>query len=239
MKLAKCVPRDTDVFRPMSVLLLECQLYQLLVHAASGIASQGVCGVAAFLPLAKPGAGMQRVLRRHPVAHSLALPGSGILCRVLSICACFRMRGEVVSKGMPLTATDAGDTVRVELRLPRAALEQVNDLAEGRFSARNYYLTNVILAHLGQPQLHGDEIEVLRRSNYELAKVGTNLNQVAKAFNALVKMRVGEKLPEVGKKIASLRREITEHTGKVLRVLEAGPKACEAQEPGQRQRKRK
>src|SRR6218665_721084 len=56
MKLAKCVPRDTDVFRPMSVLLLECQLYQLLVHAASGIASRGVCGVAAFLPLAKPGA---------------------------------------------------------------------------------------------------------------------------------------------------------------------------------------
>src|SRR6218665_2792911 len=101
MKLAKCVPRDTDVFRPMSVLLLECQLYQLLVHAASGIASQGVCGVAAFLPLARPGAGMQRVLRRHPVAHSLALPGSGILCRVLSICACFRMRGEVVCKGMP------------------------------------------------------------------------------------------------------------------------------------------
>ncbi|ABM58512.1 aromatic-ring-hydroxylating dioxygenase, beta subunit [Verminephrobacter eiseniae EF01-2] len=30
----------------------------------------------------------------------LALPGSGILCRVLSICACFRMRGDVVCKGM-------------------------------------------------------------------------------------------------------------------------------------------
>src|SRR6218665_1474480 len=54
----------------------------------------------------------------------------------------------------------------------------------------------------------------------KLAKVGTNLNQVAKAFNTLVKMRGGaEKFPEVGKKIASLRREITEHTGKVLRVL--------------------
>src|SRR6218665_695428 len=54
----------------------------------------------------------------------------------------------------------------------------------------------------------------------KLAKVGTNLNQVAKAFNPLLKMRGGaEKFPEVGKKIASLRREIKEHTGKVLRVL--------------------
>lgn len=162
-------------------------------------------------------------------------PNASLLVRTL-------IAGHLSKSGataQPLTATDAGDTVRVELRLPRAALEQVNDLAEGRFSARNYYLTNVILAHLGQPQLHGDEIEVLRRSNYELAKVGTNLNQVAKAFNALVKMRVGEKLPEVGKKIASLRREITEHTGKVLRVLEAGTTVWEAKGRGQRQRKRK
>ncbi|WP_265299870.1 plasmid mobilization relaxosome protein MobC [Verminephrobacter eiseniae] len=76
----------------------------------------------------------------------------------------------------------------------------------------------------------------------KLAKVGTNLNQVAKAFNTLVKMRGeggGEKLPEVGKKIASLRREITEHTGKVLRVLEAGTTVWEAKGRGQRQRKRK
>ncbi len=45
MKLVKCVPRDTDVFRLISVLLLECRLYQYLVqHARKN------CGVAAFLP---------------------------------------------------------------------------------------------------------------------------------------------------------------------------------------------
>ncbi|UIN29162.1 plasmid mobilization relaxosome protein MobC [Xylella fastidiosa] len=139
----------------------------------------------------------------------------------------------------PLTVADVRDMVRVELRLPRVALERINDMADERFSSRNYYLTSVILAHLGHPQLHGDEIEVLRRSNYELARVGTNLNQVAKAFNTLVKMRGGEKLPEVGKKMASLRREITEHTGKVLRVLEACTTVWESRGRGQRQRKHK
>lgn len=104
-----------------------------------------------------------------------------------------------VGTAKPLTVADARDTVRVELRLPRVALEKINGMADERFSSRNYYITSVILAHLGYLQLHGDEIEVLRRSNYELARVGTNLNQVAKAFNTLVKMRGGEKLPEVGK----------------------------------------
>jgi hypothetical protein len=139
---------------------------------------------------------------------------------------------------LPLTPDQAEDTVRIELRLPRVAVEKINDLAEGRFSARNYYVTSLILAHLGQPQLQGDEIEVLRRSNYELAKVGTNLNQIARAFNSLVKMRGGEKMPEVGKKLASLRKEITEHTGKVLRVLNAGTTVWEQKGRGQRVRKR-
>lgn len=137
----------------------------------------------------------------------------------------------------PLTADEASDTVRVELRLPRAVVDKVNELAEGRFSARNYYLTSVIMAHLGHSQLQGDEIEVLRRSNYELAKVGTNLNQVAKAFNTLVKMGGGDKMPEVGKKMASLRREISEHTGKVLRVLNAGTAVWETKGRGQRSQK--
>ncbi|MDR1888002.1 MAG: plasmid mobilization relaxosome protein MobC, partial [Zoogloeaceae bacterium] len=106
-------------------------------------------------------------------------------------------------------------------------VEKINKLAENRLSTRNYYIASIILAHLGQPQLQGDEIETLRRSNYELSKVGTNLNQIAKAFNILVNGGQG-KMPEIGKKLAALRREITEHTGKVLRVLNSGTSIWEA-----------
>ncbi|MDR0378373.1 MAG: MobC family plasmid mobilization relaxosome protein [Candidatus Accumulibacter sp.] len=121
----------------------------------------------------------------------------------------------------PITEDEAADTVRVELRLPRVISDQITALADARLSPRNHYLVSLIMAHVEQPQLQGDEIETLRQSNYELSKIGTNLNQIAKAFNILVNEGSG-KLPEIGKKLASLRREITTHIGKVLRVLNSG-----------------
>jgi hypothetical protein len=121
----------------------------------------------------------------------------------------------------PITEAEAADTVRMELRLPRTALAKLTGLAEQRLTPRNHYAAGVILERLGQPQLCGDQIEALRQSNYELAKIGTNINQIARAFNILVNGG-GGKMPEVGKKLVSLRREIKEHTDKVLRALSAG-----------------
>ena len=128
----------------------------------------------------------------------------------------------------------SGGTVRVELRLPRETVDSIKNLAETRFSTHNYYINALIHEHLGLPQLHGDEIEVLRRSNYELAKVGTNLNQIAKAFNLLVKMQGDGKPPEVDKKIEYLRKEIKEHTLKVLKILESKTALWEAKGRGQK-----
>jgi len=113
----------------------------------------------------------------------------------------------------------ASDVERVEVRLPADALRQVEERAEQRLCSRNYYLTSLVYADLAAPQLLGDEIEILRRSNYELAKIGTNLNQVARAFNLLLKARGHDKMPELGKKIASLRSDIKAHTNMVLGVL--------------------
>ena len=125
-------------------------------------------------------------------------------------------------------------TVRVELRLPQATVDSIKTLAEKRFSTHSYYINALIHDHLGLPQLHGDEIEVLRRSNYELAKVGTNLNQIAKAFNLLVKMQGDGKPPDVTKKIESIGKEIKKHTAKVLRVLESKTALWNAKGRGQK-----
>ena len=162
-------------------------------------------------------------------------PNASLLVRNL-IAAHLSKAGSVA---LPLKPADAQQTQRVELRLPRVAIALLSEIAESRFSARNYYITSVLLAHLGNPQLQGDEVEVLRRSNYELAKIGTNLNQIAKAFNTLVKMGGDGKMPEVGKKLSALRSEITEHTKKVLRVLKAGTQIWETQGKGRGQRRKK
>lgn len=115
-----------------------------------------------------------------------------------------------------------GEMVRVELRLPRGIVDDLETRSDNRLSARNYYICSLIYRQLGLEQLQGDEIECLRRSNFELSKIGTNVNQIAKAFNLLVKAGDGGRPPEIGKKMASLRAEIKLHINKVLRVLDAG-----------------
>lgn len=140
------------------------------------------------------------------------------------------------SPAMKVTA-QSEPSKRLEIRLPVSVYSEITKRADAKFSDRNYYVKSLIYEHIGQPQLHGDEIELLRKSNYEIAKIGSNLNQVAKAFNILVKMGGGGKLPELGKKMASLKKDINEHTHKVLRVLNARTVVFEAKGRGQKQKK--
>ncbi len=77
--------------------------------------------------------------------------------------------------------------VRVELRLPKSVEAELARRAELHLSDRNHYIATLLYSDIGRPQLLGDQIETLRSSNYELAKIGTNLNQMTKALNILVK----------------------------------------------------
>lgn len=129
--------------------------------------------------------------------------------------------------GDSIKFNDEEKTKRIELKLSESVVSELEKRAEKRFSDRNYFIKSLIFAELGNAQLQGDEIETLRKSNYEMSKIGTNLNQIAKSFNILVQMKGGDKMPEIGKKIAALRKEITSHTNKVLKVLESKTKVHE------------
>jgi Bacterial mobilisation protein (MobC) len=123
------------------------------------------------------------------------------------------------------------DFVRLEIKLPKSAVEELERRAEGRLSSKTYYLQSVLFEHLGASQMQGDQIEVLRRSNFELSKLGTNLNQIAKALNILI-ITGDNRRPELGKKIAAIRTEIKTHTRHVLALLESKTKVWETKKRG-------
>ena len=130
-----------------------------------------------------------------------------------------------------------GSLVRLELRLPQTVADELSRLADDVFATRNYYLKTIILAHLGNPQLNPNEIEALRISNYEMAKIGVNLNQITRAFNIIIANQGRGTVPEIGKKIAALTREIKTHTTKVLTVLNEKTIAFENKKTGQRKKR--
>lgn len=74
---------------------------------------------------------------------------------------------------------------RLQLSLPIYDYDYLEQLAENSHSSIQYYTTVIILEHLySEKRLLGNEIEVLKKSNYELYKIGVNVNQIAKANNA-------------------------------------------------------
>lgn len=74
---------------------------------------------------------------------------------------------------------------RLQLSIPIYDYEYLEKLAKNSHSSIQYYTTVIILEHLySKKRLLGNEIEVLKKSNYELYKIGVNINQIAKANNA-------------------------------------------------------
>lgn len=74
---------------------------------------------------------------------------------------------------------------RLQLSIPIYDYEYLERLAQNSHSSIQYYTTVIILEYLySQKRLLGNEIEVLKKSNYELYKIGVNVNQIAKANNA-------------------------------------------------------
>lgn len=78
-----------------------------------------------------------------------------------------------------------GEKKRLQLSLRATDYDNLATLAKETDSSIQYYLIALIIKHLyQQKRLLGNEFELLRQSNYELHKVGVNLNQIAKALNS-------------------------------------------------------
>lgn len=74
---------------------------------------------------------------------------------------------------------------RLQLSIPIYDYDFLEKLAQNSRSSIQYYTKIIILEHLyRQKRLLGNEVEVLKKSNYELFKIGVNVNQIARANNA-------------------------------------------------------
>ena len=78
-------------------------------------------------------------------------------------------------------------------------------------SSMQHYLIKLLVSNLyNEKILNGTEYELLRKSNYQLHKIGVNLNQIAKAINE------GEhrKVP-----IETLAQYIEQHVNIIKKIL--------------------
>jgi hypothetical protein len=114
----------------------------------------------------------------------------------------------------------AEDTIRVEVRLPSQLNDALIIYSESNFSTRQQVILKAVLNILGKDILLTNSIEVLRESNYGLSKIGNNLNQLAKALNTIAKFGGDKDVPELGKKLAAYRKDISKHIQKVNPVLQ-------------------
>lgn len=102
---------------------------------------------------------------------------------------------------------------RVQLSIPIYDFEYLQTLANNSKSSIQYYIIYVLYNHLyNERKLLGNEIEVLKKSNYELYKIGVNVNQIAKANNAGDKME----LP-----INMLSNKVDSHVNLVMGILKS------------------
>lgn len=100
---------------------------------------------------------------------------------------------------------------RVQFSLIKTDYEAIEKIAKQTDSSIQHYIICLIRNHLyNKHELLGNEIEQLRKSNYELHRIGVNINQIAKAINA------GQ---NINFDINMLDKHIKKHTEKVEQIL--------------------
>jgi hypothetical protein len=106
---------------------------------------------------------------------------------------------------------------RIEIRLTQGEYIAMQDVASTAGFSVNRWIVAMIRAQLSfEPQLGEQELRVLAASNSQLAAIGRNLNQIARALNA------GDRVePYRFKVLETLKHEIDGHLDRVNQMIQA------------------
>lgn len=108
---------------------------------------------------------------------------------------------------------------RITLRLPDKDTAYLTDAAAIGGCSVNDVCRDIIQSHIRRhPFLTNTESEALHSSNYQLLRIGRNLNQIARQMN------FGEPVSLTLRHITELKNIIDAHTRKVGHVLQANRK---------------
>ena len=94
--------------------------------------------------------------------------------------------------------SDSNKKKRLQFSLKESHFKILLERAKLTDSSPQHYIIRLILNDLTDDNiLLGSEIEQLKKSNYELHKIGININQIAKAINSGEKDKVGDDLKSI------------------------------------------
>lgn len=105
---------------------------------------------------------------------------------------------------------------RIQFSLPVYDYNFLEKLAIQSNSSIQYYIIAVLHSHLyAEKRLLGNEIEALKKSNYELFKLGVNVNQIAKANNAgdMIELPINQLYNQIQKHIKVVQDLLKSSTG--------------------------
>ncbi|WP_066570505.1 plasmid mobilization relaxosome protein MobC [Snodgrassella sp. CFCC 13594] len=114
------------------------------------------------------------------------------------------------------------DKYRLEVRLLSQDYQYIRTAAQQQSMSANAFVVSILRHYInGHPTLSDKEAEALYQSNYQLLRIGRNLNQIARQLNA------GESASLTTEEIRQLRIIIEKHTDVVGNLLLANKKRFE------------
>lgn len=108
----------------------------------------------------------------------------------------------------------APNNQRLVLRLPSKQRAYLTQKATLQHSSLNDIVRDIIAEHItDNPVLSNDEVQALYQSNYQLLRIGRNINQLARQFNATLPQSL------TTQQLNALSQFIEQHTNQVGKVL--------------------